>query len=80
MSRGAAKGDVWIMEATGHGKICLTRGDAVHYSPACGPQGRVYFASNRGGGENIWSVEPVKAPGALGEAKLASETKVEAER
>ncbi len=71
-------GDIWITDADGNGKICLTRGTGVHYSPACDPNGRIYFAGNRSGAENIWSIEPIQAPSGLEEAKLASETKAEA--
>jgi len=48
--------DIWTVGADGSGKVRLTDGFSVNYGPSFGPDGRVYFTSNRAGFENVWSV------------------------
>lgn len=52
---GAMRGtfDIWMMNADGRAKIRLTDGRAPSYMPAFSADGRIYFASNRTGHENI---------------------------
>lgn len=52
---GAMRGtfDIWMMNADGRAKIRLTDGRAPSYMPAFSADGRIYFASNRIGHENI---------------------------
>ena len=73
-TRPTTRGDVWITDANGRGKICLTHGDAVNYSPVCGPEGRIYFTSNRSSYENIWSIVPVTAPAPMADARAPDGT------
>jgi len=69
-----SRGDVWVTDVNGLGKIRLTQGDAVNYSPACAPDGRVYFASNRSGFENIWSIVPVVSPAPMADARTTGKS------
>ena len=61
------RADVWVTHADGSGRAQLTTGDAANLQPSWGPDGRIYFISDRGdpasgrasgGVENIWSVQP----------------------
>ncbi|MBB6442455.1 TolB family protein [Phycisphaera mikurensis] len=62
------RADVWTIRRDGSGRSKLTTGDAANLQPSWGPDGRVYFISDRGsapagpgrdgGVENIWSVRP----------------------
>lgn len=62
--------DVWVVAADGRAPRRVTDGYTSNESPVFGPDGRIYFASNRGSGENIWSLalEPMEVsmdPGRL---------------
>jgi TolB protein len=48
--------DVWIVNMDGSGRQRLTDGLGASVSPFWGPSDRVFFISDRGGKENIWSV------------------------
>ena len=63
-----AQFDIWIMTADGRAKTRLTDGHVPSYAPTFSVDGRIYFASNRTGQDNIWSVLP---PGAAVTASLA---------
>ncbi len=59
--------DVWMINLDGSGRTALTSGQHLNIKPIWGVDGRVYFASNRGGIENIWAVtvngmNPAPAP------------------
>lgn len=58
----ATLADVWVIHRDGSGRTRLTTGDAANLQPSWGPDGQVYFISDRGsaagGVENIWSVRP----------------------
>ena len=56
--RGRGEQDVWTISADGTDRRRLTDGNGVNLSPCWAADGRVYFVSNRGGTENIWSVRP----------------------
>jgi Tol biopolymer transport system component len=47
-----------MMAADGRGKVRLTDGFSVNHAPVFGPDGRLFFTSNRSGHENIWSLMP----------------------
>jgi TolB protein len=49
--------DIWVVNADGTGRQRLTDGVGVNASPAWAPGNRVFFVSDRGGRENIWSVK-----------------------
>lgn len=53
--------DLWITDVAGMGRVNLTSGRFVNLMPSWGGDGRVYFVSNRGGPENIWSLGTEKA-------------------
>jgi hypothetical protein len=48
--------DIWVVNADGTGRVGLTNSRFRNMQPAWGADGRVYFVSNRGGVENIWSI------------------------
>ncbi len=48
--------DIWSIAADGSGRIALTSGGFRNLRPNWGPDGRVYFVSNRGGHDVIWAV------------------------
>jgi Tol biopolymer transport system component len=48
--------DVWIIDADGGARRRLTDGTSTCLSPFWASDGRVYFISDRGGRENVWSV------------------------
>jgi len=74
--RPAGQQDVWTINADGTDRQRLTDGRATNLQPCWATDGRVYFVSDRGGVETVWSV---KAPtgGAL-MAEKSEDTKREA--
>jgi len=50
---------IWMVREDGNEKMPLTDPGIACYSPVWSPNGSVYFCSNRGGSENIWSVLPI---------------------
>ena len=54
--------DVWIIKADGTARRRLTDGKSSNLMPAWAVDNRVYFVSNRGGTECIWSVRADDAP------------------
>lgn len=56
-----ADSDVWLMQADGRGRLCLTDGHSANYAPTFSPDGRVFFTSDRATGrETIWSLRPME--------------------
>lgn len=55
--------DVWIVAADGTNKRRLTDGRGINAQPTFSPDGRVYFVSDRGGAEAIWSVSGISDSG-----------------
>jgi TolB protein len=47
--------DVWIIDAEGGSRLRLTDGTSTCLTPCWANDGRVYFVSDRGGRENVWS-------------------------
>lgn len=58
--------DIWIMKADGSGRANLTGGQFVNLMPCWGPNGDLYFVSNRNGHDNIWSRSTAQAIMAAG--------------
>jgi Tol biopolymer transport system component len=56
--RRRAEQDIWTINADGSDRRRLTDGNGVNLSPVWGEDNRVYFISDRGGTESIWSVRP----------------------
>lgn len=48
--------DIWTVDADGGNRQRLTDGNGTNLSPFWGADSRVYFVSDRGGAECIWSV------------------------
>jgi Tol biopolymer transport system component len=83
MNRGKPRGqqDVWVIDADGGNRHRLTDGNGTNLSPCWASDNRVYFVSDRGGHENVWSVrtEPISAwPVATGGAQKSPATKAPA--
>ena len=59
--------DLWVQGLDGAGRVNLTRGTSVNLMPAWGPDGSVYFVTDRSGRESIWAVPGVGpvSPGAV---------------
>ncbi len=49
--------DIWMMEASGRGKVRVTDGFTANYGPAFAMDGRLFFSTSRSGFDNIWSVQ-----------------------
>ncbi len=54
--------DIWTVNSDGTNRHRLTDGNGINASPYWGVDSRVYFVSDRGGTECIWST-PANAPG-----------------
>lgn len=53
--------DIWMVELDGSGRSRLTGGNFVNLMPVWAPDWRLYFVSDRGGNDNIWSLQPERA-------------------
>ncbi len=53
--------DLCMVGIDGSGRVNLTSGRSVNLMPTWGPDGRIYFVSDRGGIDNIWSIGTDKA-------------------
>jgi TolB protein len=49
--------DIWVMGQDGRLPTRLTDGYTANHSPAFAADGGVFFTSNRGGHENVWSID-----------------------
>jgi Tol biopolymer transport system component len=65
--------ELWMVDAAGNNRVALTGGKFVNLMPAWGPQGKLYFVSDRGGIENIWSMDTGKVV-ALAQSNSKSST------
>lgn len=54
--------DVWLVDADGTGRRRLTDGSGTNLAPCFGVTNRIYFVSDRGGHENVWSVRAGEEP------------------
>lgn len=59
------RSDIWVFNADGSGRVNLTGGWFVNTMPNWASDGRIYFVSDRGGVENIWSIAPYGSAPAL---------------
>jgi Tol biopolymer transport system component len=72
--------DVWIVNADGTGRRRLTDGNGTNLTPFWAVDNRVYFVSDRGGNQAIWSVlagEPMTATANAGKKAAPAEGKTE---
>lgn len=53
--------DIWMVELNGSGRSRLTGGQFVNLMPVWAPDWRLYFVSDRGGNDNVWSLRPDRA-------------------
>ncbi len=53
--------DLWVIKVDGSGRTSLTSGAFRNMQPVWGADDRIYFVSNRGGVENLWSIAPTTA-------------------
>lgn len=49
--------DLWLIDINGSSRISLSAGSAVNLMPAWGPNNRLFFVSDRGGVDNVWSMD-----------------------
>ena len=52
--------ELWMVDAAGNNRVALTGGHFVNLMPSWGPQNKLYFVSDRGGIDNIWSMDTAK--------------------
>lgn len=60
-SRLPSLASLWMIGSDGTGKVNLVGGNGASLMPAWGSDGTIYFVSNRGGAENIWSLNSAGA-------------------
>ena len=60
------EGAVWLASVDGSARSRLTSAGYLQSQPVWGGDGLVYFVSNRGGIDQVWSTSPVKALAAMG--------------
>lgn len=53
--------DVWVISADGSDRVNITNGQFTNSQPTWGPNGTMYFVSNRSGTDTIWAIEPNRA-------------------
>lgn len=56
-----ASADIWTIDLEGGTRANLTGGGSLNLMPAWGADNAVYFTSDRGGVDNIWSVDTTSA-------------------
>ncbi len=56
-----AAASLWMVGVEGEGRVRLTSDTAASFSPVWTKSGRIYFASNMSGSQNIWSVDAAGA-------------------
>ncbi len=66
-----AQSDIWTVHRDGTNRVSLTNSRFRNMQPAWGIDGRVYFVSNRGGVENIWSVAAPMTPNITAPTSIA---------
>lgn len=49
--------DLWLIDINGSSRISLSAGSTVNLMPAWGPGNRLFFVSDRGGVDNVWSMD-----------------------
>ena len=63
--RGGTQQDIWVINADGTGRRRITDGNGVNATPSWSSDNRIYFISDRGGCDAIWSARVSPAPPAL---------------
>ena len=53
--------DIWVVDAKGGSRANLTNGRYSNLMPTWGPDHEVYFVSDRGGLDNVWSANTTQA-------------------
>lgn len=53
--------NLWVISRDGEGLVPLTSGRSVNLLPTWGPEDRLFFVSDRGGMDNIWSLSTTSA-------------------
>jgi len=53
--------DIWMIDDEGQGLVRLTSSESVDLMPSWAPDGQLLFVSNRGGIDNIWSLDAADA-------------------
>lgn len=56
-----AHADIWVLSADGRARTNLTGGWRFNSMPSWGPNGEVFFVSDRAGAPTIWSLSPGQA-------------------
>ena len=54
--------DVWVINADGTGRRRITDGNGVNTTPTWSKDGRVFFVSDRGGADAVWSARVGNTP------------------
>jgi TolB protein len=67
--------DIWSINADGGDRRRLTDGNGVNLSPVWASDNRVYFISDRGGTESVWSVRGADGDAATAEAPQTEKPK-----
>jgi hypothetical protein len=49
--------DLWLVDLQGSNRINMTSGRNVNLMPTWGPENKLFFVSDRGGADNIWSMD-----------------------
>jgi len=52
-----AEASLWMLSVEGEGRVRLTEGGGLALSPTWGGNNRLFFVSNRGGSDNVWSLD-----------------------
>jgi len=63
VSESIEQSDVWVVNLDGTGRTNLTNGQHANFQPVWGPDGKVFFVSNRSGADNIWMVSATQSLG-----------------
>lgn len=53
------RSEIWCVNVDGGERVPVVEGSFRNVQPCWGPDGRIYFVSNRNGVENIWAVAPL---------------------
>ena len=61
-----SRASLWMVNAQGGSLVGLAAGQTINLMPAWGRDNTIYFVSNRGGTENIWSLSAASALAAAG--------------
>ena len=52
-----ASADLWLIDIKANSRISLSAGSTVNLMPTWGPNNRLFFVSDRGGVDNVWSMD-----------------------